>query len=132
MNPGPVKKIKTLETLAAEQVLKGINPIYYPKLLSTLFEEMGYRAKLYKDLRKCRTLLWEVLHSQQIDLSNDIFLEEVICEHCGFEEVRTETPYVYELNDTGSRLIVGGDGDQFAKKTMEIYEILEGLKQYFK
>ena len=125
------KKVKTLETLASEQVLRNINPVYHPKLLATLFENMGYREEISNTIRDCRVMLFKLTQLDCVETAVETYDDYIQCDACG-KECDVDIPNVDKLTSTGSLLFVGVEGRLLSKSIAKVYKRLGVLQQFFK
>jgi len=125
------KKVKTLETLASQEILRNINPAYHPKLLATLFEDMGFREKIQKDIRECRYMLYKLTQLDCVETAVETYDTLIECENCG-KEHDVDIPNIDKLSCSGSLLFSGVDGTLLSKTIEKVYQRLALLEQYFK
>lgn len=128
------KKQKTLQTLSAEAVLQGINPVYHPILLRTLFEDMGYREHIHRELCATQKLLWKtmcILDDRSIDISHENIPDTVACPDCDCDGILVEVPYASEMEERGSLLIIGRDAKRIQESLARTYKKLQELEKYY-
>lgn len=138
MEPSSKKqKIKSLQTLSAETLIKQLNPIYHPLLLTTLLNDLNlanHLQKIMANLQKEQQEIIAILATQVKTNGMSPLPDTVTCEQCGNEDVHVRYDdfcYGDEITAPGTVLLKGTTGKTLIKKLKRSNDMIKILENWF-